>query len=85
MATTTPTPSVRVRYHRTGTEPSVRDYAVQTQDRPRGRWVTAGMVSRFGAGTWAALGTDAHAWTAYRTTRGHAVSDMLAGRTWATR
>ena len=39
------------------------------------------MVSRFGAGTWAALGSDAWAWTEYRATRGEAVRDMLAGRT----
>ena len=72
---------MRVRYHRHPVPADVRDYDVQVQDKPRGRWLAAGMVSRFSAGTWAALGTDAFAWTAYRATRGEAVRDMLAGRT----
>ena len=72
---------MKIRYRRTGSNPAVRDYMVQTQDRPRGRWATAGMVSRFGPGTWAALGADACAWTSYRASRAEAVRDMLAGRT----
>jgi hypothetical protein len=76
---------MRVRYqHRTGQDMTVRDYNVLTQDRPRGRWTAAGWVSGFGSGPggWAALGTGASAWTAYRTSRGEAVRDMLAGRTY---
>jgi hypothetical protein len=72
---------MKVRYHRTGTAADVRDYAVETQARPRGRWTKAGMVSRFGRDAWAALGADATAWTSYRASRGEAVRDMLAGRT----
>ena len=49
---------MRVRYHRHPVPANVRDYNVQVQDKPRGRWLTAGMVSRFSAGTWAALGGD---------------------------
>lgn len=75
---------MKIRYcRRTGQVAAVRDYDVRVQGKPRGRWVTAGMVSGFGSGgTWAALGASANAWTAYRTTRSEAVRDMLAGRTY---
>lgn len=73
---------MKIRYRlRPATAPEVRDYDVLTQERPRARWQQAGMVSRFGDGSWAALGTDASAWTRYRARRGQAVADMLAGRT----
>jgi hypothetical protein len=72
---------MKVRYHRTGTSPDVVDYTVETQARPRGRWTSAGMVSRFGRDSWAALGVNATAWTSYRLRRAEAVADMLAGRT----
>ena len=71
---------MKIRYRRAGSGPD-RDYTVQTQDRPRGRWVAAGMVSRFGPGAWAGLGAGATAWTSYRPSRAAAVRDMLAGRT----
>ncbi len=74
---------MKVRYSRqpAGTDKSLRDYDVRTQDKPRARWVHRGVVSSFGP-DWAALGTDACAWTAYRATRAAAVADMLAGRTY---
>lgn len=73
---------MRVRYSRqpAGADKSLRDYDVRTQDKPRGRWTHRGLVSSFGP-SWAALGTSATAWTAYRATRAAAVADLLAGRT----
>jgi hypothetical protein len=72
---------MRIRYRlRPATAAGVPDYDVLTQERPRARWHQAGMVSRYGR-SWAALGTDASAWTRYRATRSQAVADMLAGRT----
>ena len=75
---------MKVRYSRHADQgKSVRDYDVRTQDKPRGRWAHRGVVSAFGArnSQWAALGSDARAWTSYRPTRTLAVADMLAGRT----
>lgn len=70
----------RVRYRVLATGQAA-DYVVETQAARGQRWVRRGMVSRFGAGTWGALGDGADAWTRYRRTRGEAVADMLAGLT----
>lgn len=68
------------------------EYAVETRGGKGQRWCYRGRVMRCGGGyyagdgvaQWAALGTDADAWTSYRRTRGEAVADMLAGVTFKT-
>ncbi len=74
---------MRIRFRRH--EDGKREYDVLVQDQPRGRWQEAGRVSGLGEPPgWIALGKNADAWTEWKSTRGAAVADMVAGRTFRT-
>jgi hypothetical protein len=78
----------RIRFRRREDyQPEDRNYDVRTQDKPRGRWQEAGRVVGLGAPPvqWAALGTEADAWTNWMPTRQAAAEEMLDGHTFRTR